>query len=432
LVRKASRPVIAAVCAAGRFMENQQRMRLTSGLFIAPTRIRVASAIAAALLAGASYLTPAPILADTVLKPYVDAQVQHDSNVFRVPNSETLFLANGDGTLADTSEAYRAGLDGTDEWGQQKLTVSLEGRHFNYNHYRDLDHYEYLGDVGLKWQLTHLIDGTVDLRQERLMAPFELGNSSRLTIDVDRKAAATVNLHVTPDWRVDVGGYYHKLNSPLQNFADFVQRETDSHAGVTYAGLANLDYGVAFDHLDGRFENAVGVGPYKQDTVQLTASYKVSGLTTLQAAAGYTRRSQTGFGNNLSAFTGTLGYTRQLTGKTSFNLAVSRAVNSYLAAGGSEVDTSASAQVDWQATYKIDVALNYYYVHSAFIGQFIAGSTTIGRTDNSPGGGLKVTYRPLRLLQLQAYASQQSRRSTVDFYRFNDVLYGIDAKLSFR
>lgn len=408
-------------------------MRYYPGPVAAPRRYRSAAAIAAALIGAVSCLTlSTPIRADAVLKPYVDAQVQHDSNVFRVPNTETLLLANGDGTLADTSETYRAGLDGTYEWGRQKFTATLEARHFNYNHYRDLNHYEYLADAGLTWQLTHLLDGTVDLRQERLMAPFALGNSTRLTIDVDRKAAATVNLHVTPDWRVDVGGYYHKLNSPLQNFADFVQHETNSHAGLTYVGLANLTYGIAFDHLDGRFENAVGVGPYKQDTVQLNASYKVSGLTTLQAAAGYTRRSQTGAGNNLSAFTGTLGYTRQLTGKTSLNLAVSRAVNSYLAAGSSEVDTSASAQVDWQATYKIDVALNYFYVRSVFAGQFVPGSTTSGRVDKSPGGGLKITYRPVRLVQLQAYATQQSRRSTIELYRFNDVLYGLDVKFSFR
>lgn len=396
------------------------------------TQSGTAAAHTLAFCCALSAAVPLSARADGTLNPYVDAQVEHDSNVFRVPNSQTILLSSGDPTLADTDEKYIAGVDGTYMWSQQKLTAVFEGRHSTYNHYKDLDHNEYLADVDLTWKLTHLFDGSFELRQERVMAPFVLGNSSRLTINVDRNAAAKVNFNVSPDWRLDVGGYYHKLNSPLQNFPDFVERDIGSHAGLSYVGIANLTYGIAFDHIDGRFENAQGVGPFVQNGSQLKLNYAVGTLTTLNAAVGYSKRDQAGAAGNISAFTGELGYTRQLTGKTSVNVHVTRAVNSYVAAGGSEIDTTAAAQVYWQATYKIAVTANYAYTHSTFIGQVIPGSITNGRVDRSPYASLRITYQPIQRLQFRAYLTKQSRTSNVELFNYSATIYGIDAKLTFR
>jgi len=396
------------------------------------TQSGAAAAHALAFCCALSAAVPLSARADGTVTPYVDAKIEHDSNVFRAANSEAVLLANGDSTLADTNEMYLAGVDGTYLWSQQKLTAVFEARHSSYNHYKNLDHNEYLADVGLTWKLTHLVDGSFELRQERVMAPFVLGNSSRLTINVDRNAAAKVNFNVSPDWRVDVGGNYHKLNSPLQNFPDFVERDIGSHAGLSYIGIANLTYGIAFDHIDGRFENALGVGPFVQNSGQLRLNYTVGALTTLNAAVGYSKRDQTGNAGNISAFTGELGYTRQLTGKTSVNLHVTRAVNSYVAAGGSEIDTTAAAQVYWQATYKIAVTLNYGYTHSTFIGQVIPGAITAGRVDRSPYGMLRITYQPFERLQFRTNLTKQSRTSNVAFFNYSDTVYGIEAKLTFR
>ena len=59
------------------------------------------------------------------------------------------------------------GMDGTYLWSQQKLTATLEGRHFDYDHFTELDHNEYLAHVALDWKLTSLLDGILDARQEQ-------------------------------------------------------------------------------------------------------------------------------------------------------------------------------------------------------------------------------------------------------------------------
>ncbi len=370
--------------------------------------------------------------AETTWVPFVDAAIEHDSNVFRASNSAAALLANGDPTLGDTDEKYIAGLDGTYLWSQQKLTAKVEGRRYDYNHFKSLNHNEYLAELSLDWVMSRFLDGRLDAHQERLMAPFALGNSTRLTINVDRLASADVDLNVNPSWRLIGGGFVHKLDSPLQNYPDFVQRDSNAHVGLDYLGVAKLTYGVRFDRNDGKFENAQNVGPYTQYTGALTGAYQVTGLTTLNAALGYSTREQTGVAGRVSGLTGMFAYSRQLTGKTRFSLSLTRAINSYLAAGGSEIDTTAGGELHWDATYKIHVELVYSYTRSVYVGQVIPGSNANGRVDRSPLGQIKISYSILRPLKLQFYANEQSRRSNVAIFTYNDTLFGLDARYSFR
>jgi hypothetical protein len=390
----------------------------------------------AAALAAALSL-PLAVRAQTTINPYVDAHYEHDSNVYRVENSAANLAAIGDPTLADNDEKYVAGVDGTYLWSQQKLTATLEGRRFEYDHFTDLDHNEYLAHVALDWKLTSLFDGIVDARQEQYMAPFILGNSSHLTIDVDRKIDGTGNININPDWRVETGVYSHDLKAPLEGYPDFDEREVGTHLALVNRSVTNLTYGIALDHISGRYENAPDVGTYSQTSADLTLNYKVGALTDFNGAVGYTRRTQPGELNNAAGVTGAIGYTRQLTGKTSFSINATRAVNSYVAAGGSEIDTGGTVAVTWQATYRLSVALNGGYVHSTFFGQTIPGAVipggvVNGRTDKSPLGQLNVNYQALRRLRVHGYLTKQSRSSTVEPYNYSDSIIGIEAKLSWQ
>jgi len=387
-------------------------------------------AVLASAAAVATIAAPHLAAAQATANPYADVHYEHDSNVFRAQNSHANLIAIGDPKLADNDLKAVAGVDGTYLWSEQKLTATLEGRRYVYDHFSQLDHNEYLADVALKWKTTSLLDGTVEARQEQLMAPFTLGNSTQLTVDVDRKISGGLNLNINPDWRLESSVYSHHLKSPLQNFPDFVEREVGTQLALLNRSVAHLTYGITVDHISGRFENAPDVGTYNQTDAQLTANYAVSALTSFKGALGYTKRDQVA--DSLSAVTGMLGYTRQLTGKTSFTFNLVRAVNSYVAAGGSEVDTSATAGLNWQSTYKLLVAINGGYTHSTFAGQFVPGSLTAGRTDNLPTGSLNINYQIFRHTLLKAYLQRQSRSSNIDIYQFGDTIVGIEARVSLR
>jgi hypothetical protein len=381
----------------------------------------------------AAFAAPHFALAQAAFNPYADVHYEYDSNVFRAPSAQANLIAIGDSTLADRDLRSVVGVDGTYLWSEQKLTATLEGRRYDYDHFANLDHNEYLADVALKWKTTSLLDGILEARQEQLMAPFAIGNSSQLTIDVDRKISGTLDLNINPDWRLESGAYSHHLKAPLQDFPDFVEREVGTQLALVNRSITHLNYGISLDHISGRFDNAPNVGSYNQTDAQLTVNYTVNALSTFKGALGYTKRTQAG--DSLSGITGLLGYTRQLTVKTSVTFNATRAVNSYVAAGGSEIDTSATVAVSWQATYRIGVNLSGGYTHSAFVGQSIAGSPgsiTAGRVDNSPVGALNVNYQVLRNVLLRAYLNTQSRSSGIDLYNFHDTTVGIEARVSLR
>jgi Putative beta-barrel porin 2 len=379
----------------------------------------------------AACAAPHPAFAQVTFNPYADAHYEYDSNVFRVQNSQANLIAIGDPTLADKDLRGVIGAEGTYRWSEQKLTATVEGRRTIYDHFSDLDHNEYLADVALDWKTTSLLDGIFEARQEQLMAPFANGNSTQLTVDVDRKISETLNLNVNPDWRVEAGVYSHNLKAPLQDFPDFVERETGTQLALVNRSIAHLAYGISVDHISGRYENAPDVGSYNQTDAQFTANYTISALSTFKGAVGYTKRSQTG--DSVSGITGLIGYTRQLTAKTSITLNAARAVNSYVAAGGSEIDTGGTVMVSWQATYRINVELTGGYIHSSYVGEFVPGSpgsVTAGRVDKSPQGALNVNYQILRHLKLHGYVSYQSRSSDLDFYNYKDTTVGIEARVS--
>jgi len=369
-------------------------------------------------------------LAQAVFNPYVDAHYEHDSNVFRAPNSEANIVAFGDPKLDDTDLKSVIGMDAKYLWSEQKLTATVEGRRFIYDHYSNLDHNEYLADVALNWQLTSLLDGLLEARQEQTMAQFSLNNSTQLTIDVDRKINLTANLNFNPDWRLETGVYDRNLKSPLQFYPDLIEKDVGTHLGLLNRSQSNLTYGIIADHISGSYENAPTVGSFNQTSAQLTLRYTASGLSTFNGAVGYTKRDQDVAGGNISAVTGLIGYTRQLTPKTNVTVNVSRNINSYLAAGGSEIDLSSSVAVTWQATYRIGVTATVGYLHSTFEGQVIPGSNAAGRVDKLPTESLKVIYQPLRRLQLQAYLNNSSRSSNVAEDNFSDSIVGIEAKFT--
>ncbi len=367
-------------------------------------------------------------MAQATFDPYLSTKVEHDSNVFRVPNSTAAAMYNnGNPALGDTDWWYIAGMDGTYLWDRQQLTEKLQFSHQNYANFTELNHSEYLARIALDWKLGSLFDGLLEYLQQKVQAPFALNDSTALTINTERNLAGKFNVKLAPEWRLETGMHFYELDSPLQFYPDYVERDVGTDIGIKYLGVAKLVYGFTISRLDGKFENAPNVAPFTQNTGNFNMAYTVSGLTTLTAAAGYTHRDQGIAEGTVSAATGELSYKRALTGKTSVTVEALRAVNSYLAAGGSEIDTSGSVTVNWQATYKLGTSVGYMFTHSSFVGQAIPNSIATGRVDNTPAATLNIKYQAFRHFLFQAYCSQTTRRSNVETFDFSDALFGISA-----
>jgi hypothetical protein len=364
--------------------------------------------------------------AQTTFLPYASEQYEHNNNIFYLPNSAAAIANNGDPTLGDSSLRTVAGADVNFLWDRQRFYSTLEARYIDYSHFGYLSHTEYLAKAGLDWKLLSAFDGTFLGSIEQSKDPFpQRYTQPALGVDLDRHSIGRFNFRITPDWRLETSVDYHDLDSPIQDFPAYGLTETTGHAALKYLGFSDLTYGFTAEYIDGKYRNAPVPGSYEQTNLDLTMTYTASGLSSFNGAIGYTKRDQGQNQGNFSALTGELGYLRRLSGKTSLHLDLARAVNSYIGAGGSELDTTALAQLTFQPTYKTGMSLSYQYIWSKFEAQTIPGSDVLGRRDRTPGTTFKVNYQALRWLLIQPYLTYQRRDSNEQGFNFSSTIIGI-------
>lgn len=367
-----------------------------------------------------------PAWAGGTLTPYVAEDLEHNSNIFYLPNGPEPVGKNGP-TFADSFLQSRAGVDGIYLLDQQKFFGTAEFRRFDYNAFNELNHNEQLFDGGLKWRLGRSVDGLLEYKHERRMVLFQdLASATNLTLETENDATASANINVTPEWRVESTAKDRKLDSPRVDVPGLSLHEDSIREGLKYLGVANLSAGLEAEYLGGQYaHDPLALNPdYHQISAALAATYVVSGWTNFTGNLGYTRRADP-TNSGLSGVTGSIAYQHRLTGKTSINAKLNRALNSYLTTGGNEIDTTAALAVDWQATYKILVRAGYSYTNSKFP-QTPNGALSIDRVDHFQSANVEMTYQVLHWLSIRPYARYQTRHSNESTFSFNGNIVGIE------
>jgi hypothetical protein len=361
--------------------------------------------------------------------PEASIDYEHNSNIFAVPAGDPLLVAQGDLTRADTISTYQAGVTVKGAWGLQKLKAQFEGREIRYNHYSELNHSEYLGDVDFQWVLAQLCDGNFDVRRDHRMAPFMNRESTVLEVDTNQDETANINFKVLSDYRLEAGVLNHDSKTPLQGFANSEILENTERLALRYTGVRNLSYGLEISQLNGEFKDSVSPSKYKQDNADLVFGYGAeASISQLSGSIGYSKRTYDGTDATTSGFTGSIDYSRQVTAKTAIKAEVRRAINIYVVGGGTETDTSASLGATWAATALITVAANASHVHSAFGQQAGGAAPDGGRSDQYSAVNLSVGYQWLRWLSLRTYGRYETRHSNRDNFGYDGTVVGIELR----
>lgn len=362
------------------------------------------------------------------LTPYGRIGYYVDSNVFALPTAGPQLPPGTNTAISDHYAEALAGVELVELYGRQKLSVTLEGRHFDYDRLSYLNHFEYLGLGSFDWQLGNSLDGNLRYREEQKMTPFMDQYTTVLILQTERIASANVRLTLTPDWSIKPQVMRRDLEYPQPLYPDERLREDTAGAVLAYAGLGPVRLGIEFEHLTGVYSGVDNTIPkVSQEQYNLTADYAVTALSTFDGSIGYTSRDQGGTAGNLSAVTGSVAYRRNLTGKTTFSLLLQRAINSYVTAGSSELDTGGTLQLDWQATRRVLLSVAYTHTNSNFDGYLLAGvGAEPGRRDHYDTGRFTLRWDALHWLSIQPHVSYQKRESNQVLYTFDESIVGID------
>ena len=396
----------------------------------------LALAFPGAALAQLDFLDTGP--PQTHFTPYADADYEHDSNLFALnPGAPAPVGRNGPG-LSDTVWRARAGFDSAYDLGLQEFYLLAEGRRFIYDNFTQLNHDEYLLHGGWNWKVDSVLDGVLDFQRQRSMLSFLQFNATQtsaselLYLQVQDIAIASINVQMSPEWRLQSQGKLNDQNLQVPGTPDLTLHEESVHEGLRYVGFANLSAGLDGEYLRGNYTSGTFLATpgYRQSTAEFAADYVLSGLSTFHGEVGYTDRVLEQ-GGSISGITGLVSYQRDLTGKTSMTVKLSRAINTYVTAASPEVDTGAELDLTWNATSKIKVVAGYQYLHSSFSATDIQGVLTASRVDRLQTPSLSVMYQPLNWLIVRPYAQYQTRSSTarsagVDIFTFHGTTYGLE------
>ena len=407
---------------------DRRRLRDAATLFVrAPPLARSWSCILI-LTAGC----PGVVLAQTHFTPYADAAYEYDTNFFALANNVPEPVGSGGPTRSDSFEKYKAGFEAAYDWSLQELFADAEGRRFEYSHFTTLDHDEYLLHGGLKWKLASVLDGVLDYQRERSQVSYLQFNATQLSytqvyLQLQDTGTASINIQVAPEWRLESQGKVSNLDSPRPGYPNLRLRENSIDEGFKYGGFANLSAGLVAEYLDGHFTSGefIVTPKYHQTSVDFAADYTLSGLSVFHGAIGYTNRVQEQAGN-IAGLTGLISYERDLTGKTSVSVKVGRAINDYVTAAASEIDTTAEIDAVWHASKKIGVMAGYQYLHSSIAATDIIAVIAPARVDRLQTPSLSIKYQALDWLSLRPYLQYQKRQSSDSVYTFSGNTYGIE------
>ncbi len=420
-------------------MDDQQRRPHRRPVSLTPTA-------AAWFLAPAILLLSQGARAQLAATVYALGQYQYNSNVFDLQGNFPVFAApswaasvgiarkGGNFHHQDQYLSYGAGLNLRDQLSRQTVFVNATFTQFNYDTFTQLNHYEYNGSVGWNWQFGDDWTGTVTVNRSRTMVPFfefttlNLRSAvDQLFVSTDQNERASLDYQFIPTWHFGADAYTDRDDAPQPLQPNLSLQDSGMDFTLRFLGGAGVTGGITAGFQTGHYANAIlfQSPSYHQWSYGIVAGYQPEGpmgSNTVSFNLGHTTRTSPQGVNDVSGWTGSLGYNRQLTGKTSIALGAVRNVSSFPSGAGAELDSALDASALWQATDKIGVNIGYTWLYSQFPGEIIGRAE---RGDHLQFATLSVSYAALQWLTIRPYADIQTRSSNLYGANFNDSIFGV-------
>jgi exopolysaccharide biosynthesis operon protein EpsL len=373
----------------------------------------------AALIASLCSL-PAAAGPNDPLHLYGEIGYGHDDNLLRVPDGQPAF----DGTLADSWWDREAGLIFDKTYSRQRISVIAKLSKYDFDHFKQLNYDGKDLQATWFWQLGNHLEGKLGATYAQVLAPYTdfVSDQRNLRRTHTRLAEGAWRFHSS--WRVQGGFQQDKYDYDL-----LAQR---SNNRTEHAGEVELDYLPASGSTIGLVARRVkGSYPYPrpvflptgialfnddftQDELKVRAQWLATGLTSIDALVGYTRREQPSFGpGDTSGAAGKVTATYAPHGKLKYTAAVWRdfaplesTVVSYT------LNKGASVGAEWAATAKIKVNAEAIYERRNYNAR--EASSTLGDLrDSIRTASLRAAWAPRPTVQLTAALVHQARSGSV-------------------
>ncbi len=403
---------------------------------------RTGQSAGAIILAAAAMAPMQPAMAQIDLSSGVAVGSQYDSNARQLANIEEAPLDDKGERKRDAVSMYAsaniaARLGGT---GPLRGQAVASYSHSDSMDQESLSHDDYSFGVNLEYRPGQVYDVSLQASQSR--APIGLADIGGInTVEQTATSAqGTLRVRPTPRWQLSLAPGWSQTRTPLANADDFQLTTRTGTASIEFLGAAQLVPGLGATQAESTYSGITNATRYTQQAAFFTLNYKVTTVTNLSFSAGKSWRetklrnssgSSAGVTDSSdSAFTGSLGITRQLTAKTGINISAFRNFQQYDAGVNTSIGTGFSVAVNWAATRRFSASLGTAYTQSV-IDNVAFGNTTIERTDLVRSYSLGLNYRATRAVAVSASAARNVRRSEIWVDQYNGNVASLSISVVF-
>jgi hypothetical protein len=264
-------------------------------------RLRTVVTFSCSIAAAYATLASAQTTPEEIETLYISNQYAYDDNLFRLSEaaSQTAVQEGQIQSRDDYVNRLTIGLGEDLEFGRQTLYFQARATDVRFAENDHLDHVAGMGRLGLDWELTRAVTGTVSARYNRMLADFASSRDPRKDVLDSFTYDGSINVKVGPRWSI-FGGAQH-----VNTEHGLIDRRADDfeanagRVGLQYATPTRHVFAIEHRYTEAEFPNRVEPlpdgtsGDYEESATIGRLIYTFSVRTQFSATYGYVERERT-------------------------------------------------------------------------------------------------------------------------------------------
>lgn len=365
--------------------------------------------------------------------------LQHDSNLFRLPNNPSASALTGRSERDEWIGVASVGLAFKKDYSLQQVELSLNVSNYDYRHFSYLDFTATNYNAVWRWSWTPRLTGILSTeRVETLNSFADSPNSNQRNQRTNLNSRLDAEYELDGPWRLIGGVARASQSNELPLIGESDTRSSSAKAGVRYVFASTSSMAYVFKHASGRYLDRVvpSVGlfddRFSQDDHELALTWLFSGKSSAEFRAAYIKRENPTYAQrDYSGINASGGLNWGLSDKFSVAIGMAQELNSY------QTENSNFSQTQrfyigpvWKVGPRTTLRFRQDWASIDYRGQ-PTNLAASNRSDRTSGTLIGLEWRAARPLLLSASLQQQRRSSNTAGLDFRSTQGQLSAQLSY-
>lgn len=371
------------------------------------------------------------------IKPYVNASINYDDNLFRFSSSEQAKAAFGSSNTSDVVKQVDLGVVVNLRLSRQLITASSSINQNRYDRFENLNNTGKSNKLNWSWRLGNDLYGEISASENEAISGFNETNKRVKNLRTTSRQLANINWNLQPSWTLSATREFNQSENEVSSL-NALNRDDDIYeAGIRYQNQRGTQLGVAYRVSDSTFPNRSGIEQvfYGDESSKKEIVVNAVWLPSAKTRVS-TRLSNVNLDiknlpqRNFNGISQRWSLDHSFTSKANVNLTayqdvapVDDIISTYVKVTGFSVNPS------WILTDKIAVQAGLGYEERNYLGSagILLSSVEFDRYDESKLARVSLTYTPTlkSLVALQYQGEKRESNASNANYQYNNINFSM-------